>query len=79
MADPFLSTSKNCPKNLKLELASRSINRSPRTLTLLASSKSWPVKTLSVKPSLSVIAKEILLATLSASGILLDERNLVRP
>ena len=79
IAEPFLSISKNCPKNLKLEFSSRSRRKSPRKLTLLASSKSCPVKTLSLKPSLSVIAKEILLATLSARGILFDERNLERP
>ena len=79
MAEPFLSTSKNCPKNLKLELSSRSMSKSPRKLKLLASSKSCPVKILSLKPSLSVMANETLLATFEASGILLDVRNFVKP
>ena len=79
IAAPFLSTSKYCPKILKLEASSRSISQSLLTLVLFASSKSCPVKTLFEKPSLSVDEKENLVATLSLTGTLLVTLYLVKP
>ena len=79
MAAPFLSTSKYWPKILKLEVSLSSNIQSDLMLTFEASSRSCPVNVFSENPSLSVVAKENFVLTVSDRGMFEVPLILVKP